>query len=203
MMKVYSYLLLLLFPAFASHASPTSDDFIPCKKISVYTLKACLEKNAGSHKDICQKESKAAYERCREKVFLSYAPIHRHPRKTAMAYAELTHKLQKLASRTVNEIISDVRRMKSLSSVLKRSRHLSSREAYQVRAISRWLGYFPGKLTKDACMKGGQAFMSDYAIPGSEYIWRSISEEQKQFWKAYRKVCPQWAKRDGGIPEKN
>ena len=57
---------------FAGHinASPTSNEFVPCKKIAVAKLEYCLmddDKN-------CWSESKASYESCRKDVIQQHIP---------------------------------------------------------------------------------------------------------------------------------
>ena len=54
------------------NASPTSNEFIPCKKLAVTMLKYCLKDNDNN----CWTKSKTSYDSCRKDVIQSHVPDH-------------------------------------------------------------------------------------------------------------------------------
>lgn len=53
-------------------ASPTENEFVPCKKIAVAMLESCLQHDDGN----CWDKSEAAYNSCRTKVMDSHKVDH-------------------------------------------------------------------------------------------------------------------------------
>lgn len=89
-LKIRWYLLLLitLTLQFAS-ASPTDNEFTPCRKLATKTLEHCLKDNNPHNVDICWADSKTAYTSCREEIFFSHA--------------QKIHDLKKAADQKTNE----------------------------------------------------------------------------------------------------
>jgi hypothetical protein len=74
---VSSFLLSFAF------ASPTSNEFIPCKKIAVSVLEYCLNENSYSANDFCWTKSKEHYASCAKKVFQGHVPKEREAKMKA------------------------------------------------------------------------------------------------------------------------
>ena len=70
--KVILFFIAGLFFGSFIHASPTSNAFIPCKKLAVATLKYCLKDDD----DTCWTKSKANYNSCRKEVLQGYVSDH-------------------------------------------------------------------------------------------------------------------------------
>jgi len=68
--KVILFILVCLFFNTPIHASPTSNEFIPCKKKAVAILEFCLQDNESN----CWLKSKADFETCRKRVTRSHKP---------------------------------------------------------------------------------------------------------------------------------
>ena len=78
----YRTLLLTSCMLFANSnlsASPTSNEFIPCKKLAVAVLEHCLDKD----KKHCWKKSKTKFQSCRKEVIESHAPHSKALRRAA------------------------------------------------------------------------------------------------------------------------
>lgn len=72
--KSVLFLMIALIIHSSLLASPTENEFEPCKKIAVAILKACLSNNEND----CWKDSKAKFNACREKVFSRHTAQDEH-----------------------------------------------------------------------------------------------------------------------------
>lgn len=69
-MKVLFIVPLSLFVNAPINASPTANEFVPCKKKALAILEYCLNEDEKS----CWSKSKAGYESCRTDVIRRHAP---------------------------------------------------------------------------------------------------------------------------------
>ena len=68
--KVIIIVIVGLFFNASINATPTSNEFIPCKKMAVAMLEYCLKDDDGN----CWSKSKAHYESCRKDVIQRHIP---------------------------------------------------------------------------------------------------------------------------------
>lgn len=69
-------------------ASPTENEFIPCKKMSVALLEGCLDKKPRHKNKSCWKMSKNSYDSCYKSIMLSHDREAMAKRKAAKRKAE-------------------------------------------------------------------------------------------------------------------
>lgn len=65
---VLTFILIMLFFTTSIHASPTKNEFIPCKKLAVASLEHCLKNDDQQ----CWAISKKRYASCRKDVIQSH-----------------------------------------------------------------------------------------------------------------------------------
>ena len=70
--KVVLFVIVGLLYGTSIQASPTSNEFVPCKKLAVARLNHCLKEDDNN----CWSKSKASYNSCRKNVIKRHAPDH-------------------------------------------------------------------------------------------------------------------------------
>jgi len=88
--KVILIVLVSLFFNTSINASPTSHEFIPCKKLAVAVLESCLE----SRYKACWSESKEYYDSCYTEVVKMHDPEESETRKRDEAKAMLEMEME-------------------------------------------------------------------------------------------------------------
>jgi hypothetical protein len=69
--------------ALQTTASPTENEFEPCRLLAAKTLDRCLMDNNSHNNDVCWSDSKTAYTSCREEIFFSHVVKIRKAKKAA------------------------------------------------------------------------------------------------------------------------
>jgi len=71
-----------------AYASPTSNEFTPCKKGAILTLEFCLNENSHNRNKACWTKSKESYDSCAKKVIQRHDPKIKEAKRKAAAKAK-------------------------------------------------------------------------------------------------------------------
>jgi len=86
--KILSVPIISSFCLSFAYASPTSNEFIPCKKGAILTLEFCLNENSHNRNKDCWKKSKKSYDSCAKKVLQRHDPKIRETKRKAATKAK-------------------------------------------------------------------------------------------------------------------